>query len=353
MKAKILRLRPDTRFHFGKPMTDGDTSLASTDPFPSSDLLFSALVNNLATVQSEEEVARFIDAFKQGHIKISSCFYCIEDTRMKDGPKIYTYLLPRPANAVSRVDRYKDIKKVKKVQFVDNDTLNSSNPSDWLVFGSVAFSKNMAENLLGKEQAKSSQFALYHHTMATQVGLHHTKQDEQGNEVSAGPYYVDAIQIADLAALKLRVHFYFLYEITDSSIQPAFDLAVSLLAYNGIGGERSAGYGTIESIEEAESLPELFRPRTESTHHLLMSKFIPHDQADLSQVKAYTSTIRGGRRTEGGTLQSVRMINEGAIIAGNCIGKVEDISPRPGAGTHFRNGKALLIPLPSGFQMED
>ena len=90
IKAVLLELTPNSRFHFGKASIDANTALADTDEFLHSDVLFSALVNNLAQAKDKAFVDEFLAYFKSGAIKISSGFYCI-----KDGDN-YEYLLPKP-----------------------------------------------------------------------------------------------------------------------------------------------------------------------------------------------------------------------------------------------------------------
>jgi len=371
MKIKILRLKPNSRFHFGKPLIDSDTSLTDTDTYLHSDVLFSALVNNLASVKGKIEVDHFVKAFEDGKIKISSGFYCLQ---AKD--KSYTFLLPKPANAVNQIDldNYDEIKKIKKVLFVDSDLL-SENVREWKVDGNLALSTQSLEKLklsykpksantvseiYGKNQEKGNiRLKLFSKKLNTQVGIRSLKEEtyaDNGNKtkrlVPKGPYQVDYIQIADLSELNLQVHFYFVYDVTEKEFEDDFELAIQLLQYNGVGGERSSGYGKIESVETMENIPEIFQDKTDSSNYLSLSKIVPKNQEELKFFKAYAHSIRGGRQTHDvGILKTILMINEGAILTGAVTGKLVDISPDK-SGNYLRYGKAFLLTLPETFVID-
>lgn len=370
MKIKILKLKPNSRFHFGKPLIDSDTSLTDTDTYLHSDVLFSALVNNLASVKGEDEVNCFVKAFEEGKIKISSCFYCL-----KGADKSYTYLLPRPANAVNQVtldDDYDEIKRIKKIQFIDSNLLGT-NIKEWKVEGNCALSKQSLDMLNLNYKAKSEKAVseiygktsenkelrvrLFSKKLNTQVGIRNFKEEtytDNGDEtkklVSKGPYQVSYIQITDLSEINLQVHFYFVYDIIEKELEDNFELAAELLKYNGVGGDRSSGYGKIESVETMENIPEIFQNKTNSSNYLSLSKIIPNNQEELRIFKAYSHSIRGGRQTHDiGVLKNIRMINEGAILTDMAGGKLVDISPDNSPYKYKRNGKAFLLPLPETF----
>ncbi|MCC5917631.1 MAG: type III-A CRISPR-associated RAMP protein Csm4 [Cryomorphaceae bacterium] len=276
MQAKILKLQPNSRFHFGKSNVisrlrveegaeegngqhyfDVSASLTDTDSFLHSDVLFAALVNNLAQVKSKEAVDKFVKAFEQGTIKISSGFYCLESNFEDQQLSEYVYLFPRPVTAPNfvSIDNYDRIKQIKKVLFVCPDTL-STIPESWQLLGNIAVSAANRKRIdcektfvyegdgVPEKKQRKTNFKLFSKGVATHVGLH------RPNENAYGPYSVSYIQIPDYQELKLKVHFYFLYEV-ENQYKPDFELAGELLKYNGIGGERSTGYGQISGIDDA------------------------------------------------------------------------------------------------------
>lgn len=369
MKIKVLKLKPNTRFHFGKPLVDSDTSLTDTDMYLHSDVLFSALVNNLAKIKEKGDVDVFVEAFHTGRIKISSCFYCLEN-----GDEKFTFLLPKPVTIVNQVDisDYDRIKLFKKIQFIDADLL-SQDLGSWKVDGNVALSvstlsslklqyRNRVDNkklpqIFGIDSNRDEQqFRLFTKGLNTQVGLRSVKEgavnEDETSIVPKGPYQVSYIQISDLSEIDLKVHFYFLYEILDNEIEADFELALDLLKHNGIGGERSSGYGRIDQIEDHPSIPEIFSNREGSYHHLSLSKIIPTDNGELAAFEAYNHSIRGGRVTQDiGSLKSVRMIGEGAVLSNPIDGEIVDLSPNTSV-RYLRNGKAFTIGLPKSFNLD-
>lgn len=344
-KIKILKIKPNSRFHFGKPLVDSDTSLTDSDTYLHSDVLFSALINNLASVRSKKEVDSFIKAFEDGNLKISSGFYCIEK-----GDGEYIFLLPKPVDAVNQVsiDDYDQIKKIKKVQFVDTALLTQK-VKYWNVLGNVALSDNTLLKLsISKKEAVDS-LILFSKELNTQVGLRSTKAakvDDSTYSVPKGPYQVSSVQIPDLSTLNLKVHFYFIYEIGSEELKNDFEFAVKLLEYNGIGGERSSGYGAIDKVFDVQTVPSVFFEETNSNRFLSLSKIIPFNKEELESFDCYSHSIRGGRQANDSLLKSVRMINEGAILNKPVTGKIEDISQHNDK-SYLRSGIAMLINLPN------
>lgn len=330
-KIKVLELKPHTRFHFGKSSLDRDSYLYDTDTHPHSDVLFSALVNNLASVADDQSVEGFINAFKEGVIKISSAFYCLKFNNE------FIYLLPSPADRTSNIDinDYDQIKQIKSVQFIDSDLLGS--PIDeWEIVGGLALSKNTMDRLSLKER---DQLKLFDKDFNTQVRVR--AQSEENTDKD--PYAVSFIQIPNLEHLNLSVHFYFVYELKDDSYRKDFELAVNLLKYNGIGGERSSGYGSIDEVQEKDVVSKLKETPADDDTSICLSKLIPKNEEELLNISAYSHSIRGGRQTATQKLKYVRMIDEGAILNNVVDGQIEDLSNESDA-SHFRNGKAFLIP---------
>lgn len=345
MKLKMLKLRPNSRFHFGKPLVDSDTSLTDTDIYVHSDVLFSALVNNLAAIREKGAVDKFVQGFISGAIKISSAFYCIENK----GNLIY--LLPKPVDASNQValEDYDNIKKIKKVQFIE-PALLSIPVKDWCYFGNLALTESTVRALgfttdFWNEKSKTH-FRLFNKGLNTQVGIRATKMQKVGDQevsVPKGPYHVSYIQIGDLSALDIYIHFYFLYELSDTEYQDDLDLAIDLLQFNGIGGERSSGYGSIEGVYD-KAVPEMFLYSGKSDGYLSLSKIILVNKQELENVEAYGHSLRGGRETGVQKLKYIRMIDEGAKLKGEVKGVLSEISTRK-ESIHYRYGKAFLLPL--------
>ena len=369
MQAKLLKLSPNSRFHFGKSnvisklksdtndqvYTDGSASLTDTDTFLRSDVLFSALVTNLSQIKPQNEVDSFVQAFEEGHIKISSGFYCLEKNRknsQKEKAPEYIYLLPKPVTAPNYIDieKYDRIKQIKKVQFVCLDTIHEK-PDDWLLLGNVGISSGRRQTIdpnqkffyEGDEPEEGDNdkenFKLFSKEVATHVGIH------RPNDNAYGPFSVSYIQIPDYQEYDLAVHFYFLYEVIDQ-YRELFNLAVELLRYNGVGGERSSGYGQIGEVQDTEVNLNLGSDETNADSHpqITLSMVIP-EQDEVENLLFYQFSKRGGRETPHGRLESVHMIHEGAILKKEIKGMVASIAPEASKAKYKRNGKCFSIPV--------
>lgn len=372
MQTVILKLKPNSRFHFGKPavttpypedatdenkspserLVDTSASLTDTDTFVHSDVLFSALVNNLSrVVPQQEDLGAFINAFEDGCIRISSAFYCLEDQAKtpSSGENPYLFLLPRPVDAPNTIDitQYDRIKQVKKVQFVCPQTLTQA-PKKWPIAGALAIHESSLNAFKranpNHKPLNINDIRLFHKQTATQVALH------APNEKAYGPYAVSYVQIADMRnTTGLGVHFYFMYELgagLSEKTRNLFNLAVNLLPFNGIGGERSSGYGHIEKVVFTDQTPAV--PETHTKTLMTLGMLIPQQQ-DLENLRAYQYSTRGGRRTANSRLKMVRMIHEGALANKALKGSIANISPEHASKKkpHLRYGKAFTISIPS------
>lgn len=326
IKTVVLELTPNSRFHFGKASIDVNTALADTDEYLHSDVLFSALVNNLAQAKDKEFVDQFVGCFKSGKIKISSGFYCI-----KDGDS-YEYLLPKPVTATNSIKDYSKIKTVKKIQFIST-ALWDVNPNDWLK----------------DDYLKTKQAVFSNKTSFADITNIYTKEivpnlvKHKPNEEAEGPFSIAVIQIPKLTD-KLSIHFYFLYEINDDlseDMKSAFQYAVDMIAFNGLGGERSSGCGSVESIKwDANECPLNYSLTGFTTN---LGLLIP-DKDEFDNCLSYKLITRGGRKAKNvDQLKRVRMISEGAILQTEEkeLGKTVALSIE-----HQRYGQPICINIP-------
>jgi CRISPR-associated protein Csm4 len=330
MKAIILRLTPNSRFHLGKALTDRNTALTETDCRIHSDTLFSVLVNNLAEIKPKEEVDKFVNAFEENKVRISSSCYCLQGK-----PGKYIYLLPTPVTAhnLIDIDDYRKIKEIKKIQFICPSTIKK-HPIDWKYNHNLALDENLLPNI-----------RLFDSDMAIHVGVH------QADEKAQGPFNIKSIQITDLSEYEMSVHFYFLYEC-DNDNQENFELSVKMIKYNGIGGKRSSGYGYIDDVEFCEIEDSLFNSN-DDTVRMSLSKVIPSNENELKQFIYYTYSDRGGRNSKDGILKTVRMIDEGAIICNSAdVDKIGDIVDLHQGYPYKRYGKCFSIPIPSFYNIK-
>ena len=345
MRSVIIKVKPNSRFHFGKPSLDVNTALSDTDEFIHSDVLFSALVNNIAQVKDNSFVERFIEQFENGNIKISSAFYCME---YQDN---FLYLLPRPVNAMNFISgSYDMIKKTKDIKFISPKVLQQD-PEKWKenvkIGGNILVTEEEMDQL-GYKQERYNE--IYNKRVSPNVVIH------KPNENAEGPFSVRTIQIADLEPyqdIKPHVHFYFLYELESALIpemKTAFLFAMKMIQLNGLGGERSSGCGFVEGIEEDENFSEgtICPDISDTLPQMSMGLLIPETEKDFNKFVFYNYTTRGGRMTASDkALKLIRMLTEGAIIKpGELCCVTADISPI-GNRKYLRYGQALTIKIPN------
>ncbi len=130
--------------------------------------------------------------------------------------------------------------------------------------------------------------------------------------------------------------------------------AFRLLADEGIGGRRSAGWGHSEQPEFQDgTLPELLLGPSEPAEepaHWLLSLFSPspEDAVDWSRGN-YCLITRGGHvvNSEAEKLHS-RMIEEGSVLfaASPLKGALTNVAPPDFPHPVYRSGAALSIPIP-------
>lgn len=331
IKTVVLELRPHSRFHFGKASIDVNTALADTDEFLHSDVLFSALVSNLAQNKDKKYVDEFVDCFTKNQIKISSGFYCIKDENN------YHYLLPKPVTATNFIKDYSKIKPVKKLQLIPTSLWETS-PNKW--FESDCNETKQA--LIPNETNFDSIENLYKKEIVPNLVKH------KPNESAEGPFSLAVIQVPKLDN-DLSIHFYFLYEINEKisdEMQKAFEYAVDMIAFNGLGGERSSGCGSVAAIDWKVNQCPINDLETGLKTNLGL--LIPTEE-EFKNCQSYKLITRGGRKAQSiSQLQRVRMISEGAIIKSeNIHGKTVDLG-----GSHLRYGQPISINIPKFYDDE-
>ncbi len=141
----------------------------------------------------------------------------------------------------------------------------------------------------------------------------------------------------------------------DDAIRPAFEAALALLGEEGLGADRSSGYGRF-AVEASDP----FAPALGSGMRLCLSLCRPtRDEIGrglLAEPARWDTVVRGGWVTSPGAgslrKRDVRMLAEGALVADLGSARVGD-APRvlealPAQGLHhdvFRSGIAVAVPI--------
>ncbi|MEO8026287.1 MAG: hypothetical protein ABI823_07425, partial [Bryobacteraceae bacterium] len=147
-------------------------------------------------------------------------------------------------------------------------------------------------------------------------------------------------------------------EAAEAQWKPVIRSAFQFLSDQGIGGERSRGWGRFEWPEIVEGeLPGLLLKLPESEGgdraHWLLSLFHPSpDEAIDWQRGSYHVTLRRGRvesasAGSGAAKEATRMVAEGSVLVGSTPrGIVRNVAPEGFAHPVYRSGFALSIEIP-------
>lgn len=336
MKAVILRCSEGAKFHLGEYTEDQSTTLFNTSNIIHSDVLFGAFISALAQID-ETQIEEYRGYFEEGQLAISSAFYLVE--HKKTNEKIY--FLPKPA--IFNLFQAKDldnfeIKKFKKVEFISKGVWESGiSPDDWFSDESECVMPNKYAVGL-REELKNAAFSFFTHTDEDKVRINTDKDNE--------PYTISSIEL--LGDKKHSVHFYFLLHCNLDKEKEAFVMKVwDLVASNGLGGERSTGYGEITSVEV-----EPFDIQVDSTSKVLLGLGFPED---LKHYQYYQTKTRGGMRfgedESKARLDTITAVTEGAVLASESVeSRVIDLSKNGKA--YWKYSSSVVLPLHSKFNFD-
>jgi CRISPR-associated protein Csm4 len=332
--------------------------LEETSEIVHSDTLFSAVVSAWAHTCSTDEVSQRVTAYRASvppAFRLSSAFPYAGD--------ILFY--PRPLVELGEAGQRKQAKGVRYVseqrlrRLVQGDrTL----PSDCLVQGGevliAAEERALLARLLGLSSRGPEWDRLQRRYVQQGIGarIWHAGEDTLMAHVA-----VDRLSSASQLYHLGRTHFvegcglYFWAEFNDSRYQPLLEAALEYLAFEGLGGKRSAGHGQFEWRAEERSPPFANSP---SATYMLLSLYHPTEaevQAGILRGARYRLVPRGGwvyspdgrdfrRRT-------LRMLAEGSVLRSRPEGDISDVTPAETAAggqlTHrvYRCGVALAIAI--------
>ncbi len=344
MEAAILKLRPNSQFHFGKIGLDENMSLNASSEHIHSDTLFSAMINILSLVVENKELENFITDIEEAKIKFSSVFYMLSIFDKKASKTSNIFFLPKPVNAsVSEKENYKIIKKIK---FVSKLILEKGVVADQWTNENICLIIDkkfvcLKEELYNLKEYK--QLKIYSIETQPKVKVR-TKKKTNNLFNQANIMIADNSFISTEQDYKIDINFYFLYDISKASEinQKLFKLFLNLLPEIGIGGQRSTGAGFVKEVIDKYE----FDYKTKNTNSFLsLSLLIPKNEKEFNELEYYNFIIRGGRNsgTDNKKLKRVRMLTEGSISKSDLLGKIEDITPDNSENTYMRNGKGFFI----------
>jgi CRISPR-associated protein Csm4 len=151
--------------------------------------------------------------------------------------------------------------------------------------------------------------------------------------------------------------FYFFIELFDDSYADILKTALGLLSENGLGGDRSSGYGRFEheiiTIEKHPVWCNLFHSRnhTQKVYYSL-SLCSPADNIEKQSARSYQIIPRRGWLLSNSSLiqmkrRECKMFAEGSLFSTPVNGKVETVTPSEFMAEHpvYRYGLAMTLEI--------
>lgn len=314
-KRYRVKLRFEGPVHFGFK----EKTYNLTDVIAHSDTIFGGIVNCYYLLYGSEDTENLLEKFRHSPpFKISSAFL------YADGE----FYVPKPLD-MDLTEVTGDIKAAKKIRFIP------------LVFlGKAALSEDTSSSY----SAKGS-ILLKKGTDTPYTIIERPRVNIDRVNFGTGIYYVSGCRFREGSGL------WFYLDVYDESEDKKVKAAIRLLGDEGLGGERTYGFGIFEPRFEEEG--ENYNSSC-SEKHLLLSLYYPAEGEKASEfVAAYSILDRGGYAyspTLGwARRKKVRMLAEGSVFkgtAGHFGGAIVDVTPDEGK-LHkiYKYGLAYTVPL--------
>lgn len=331
MELRAYLLRPCAAFHLGVGRT---ADLSDVEELPRSDTIGAALASLWASVargSTPEDLARRVP------FAVSSALPAVRAPR---GPVI---LLPMPAGVVPERllgEEGERARALRKARFVAPGVLRALLRGEDVAWTSVPGGCVVEQEIAGDFPdglwARESRLRL--------------TVDRLGDGPIEGLLYdFGAVRFREGARLALVAAF------ADPAVRPTFEAALRLLGDEGVGADRSAGYGRFEVEETVPFEIELGEGFALSLS--LLSPTREEIESGLLEAPAsYALAIRGGWVTSRGAMalrrRAVRMLTEGSVVraaSGRLLGRWPAVlEPHPELGlAHpvYRPGAAVTVPI--------
>ncbi len=342
MVTIAYKLTPKSAFHFGR---EGLEQHSSSETF-SSDSLFSALIATTAQVEPES-IDGVLGAFPPfttiPALRLSSVFPIAGDLP----------LFPKPRLKIEMgKDDVKRGKDLKKIQYVSVGILN-------LLLKNADMDKSLSEDegrflqdgAVWLTKAEQTSLPKRFHTLSADA----LKAEKIWDEHLTPRVTIDRMNNSSNVYQTGRTIFtqgcglWFMADVVSEDVKLWLNNMLFHLADDGIGGERSAGYGGFDF----ESITVPTQPNTDSKYVMLLSRYSPtRDELVrglFDERCAYELVDVGGWLATPGARaqkrQRVRLIEVGSVIRGGTLtGQLVDVSPtHPLKHPVFRSGIALTI----------
>ncbi|MGC9770984.1 type III-A CRISPR-associated RAMP protein Csm4 [Fervidobacterium islandicum] len=320
-----IRIRFKGPLHIG--FMDGVDELSEV--LIHADTIFGALMCAHSKLYGDEETEELIEKISSSSqktdLRISSAFYYVGDT----------YFLPKPKGEdFGLMDKLTQPKKLKKVKFVQEEILFGKQAAEEKDIQGQFLSKNKVE--FGGEFDSPS------------VTLERPRvQVNRLNSVS-NLYYFSEVHFAPGCGL-------WFYLSVGEEIEKQILGALKLLSDDGLGGDRTYGFGHFDYELQPIKLP------SEGNKYLLLSPYIPspddyeenYSEITNDIVKAYELKYRTGYiHNSDKKAKRVIMFTEGSVFTKRVSGRIVVVTPDGFEAEKgyevYRYGKAFLLPFKGG-----
>jgi CRISPR-associated protein Csm4 len=328
MSLFLYRIRPTAPLHLGAGRAD---DLRDMELLPRSDTLAAAVISIWAQLRPNEATT----------VATAPPFAVSSALPMFPRANAWQVLLPMPIGLAEAMPGLQPSqrKPLRQARFADTailrDLVRLSLPQNPLIVSGCWFAK---------EPGFDIPESLWTETSRPRLAV---------NRLGDGPlegllYEFGAVHFDECLRLGIAVAF------RDKDAQQNFETALRLLGDEGLGADRSSGYGRFE-VEDRQA----FSPDLGQGMRMTLSLLHPtrSEIADglLDPPARYDTTIRGGWVTSAGaeTLRrkAVRMITEGSVVrtrestCGDCV-RVLDRESAPGLHHDvYRSGVAVTVPI--------
>lgn len=315
----------NTQYHFGEASYSGENNLNKTSEIFHSDSLYAALIKTSAMID-DMLTTEFVSWLKLGKLRLSSTFFMLNFAEKS------IYFLPKPI--VLNLHKHKERKILKKISYLSWDVYKNGNmPEDWLsdkckiIQGKFVISKSELQGVNIE--------SIFANTSMPKVQVR--TLNEEGNF-----YQQSNVQLISNDFYNTNYYAFINHSLTDEEYSK-LKIILRALADSGIGAELSTGAGHLNQIK-LNAFEEI---EFSSNQKMSLSMFLPADN-EKSNCKLYKTKLRGGKNFPDGTKANfIEMLQEGAIIEGNPIGKIEDLGNEN--NPYLKAGVPLLIDLPKTY----
>lgn len=310
---------------------------------PSSNILFSTIINNINLLYGDEEAENHIELFKNNSFSISSMFLGLDFYNIKTNKIEKTlYFVPKPEAAIEKdfsgnieeKEQYVIKRKAaKKIKYISIEALKQI-CSTWRIndykFNFDLFAlKNIGSNLaclpyevenIGITDSYN-QISIINKVSNPHVSVNRTTYNSEKF------YYQEEIIYSYYCEGDYRVE-PFMYFMYNGNLTPELKSAINLIVDEGIGGERSTGAGIFLSNEYIN----VDLPNDNNTNiYIILSAYYPlKDEVDkllgykLEKINGYIYYWGGQPFRK----RSIVLINEGAIASSKVKGDIVDVTPK-------------------------